>query len=216
MKDSASMFINVMDSYKNGVLLNFPGKLKQALLDKGLLLVSEIIWAKENPLYIKGKRPQPCYEVIYHFVKTLDYKYYTDWMSDVEFEGQVTYGDFGKSRQLKNFFDYRNQIAETSSANNVKLSNVMKKMGYDMDHSATMPFEIPNIGILSTTQVGDTVLDPFNGLGTTGLAAISQDRYYIGVDNNPRYIDQSKVRLNLFEEGHTKLQPEGQIINQAA
>ena len=66
------------------------------------------------------------------------------------------------------------------------------------------------------TQFKDTVLDPFNGLCTTGLAAISQDRYYIGVDNNPRYIEQSKVRLNLFEEGHTKLQSEGQIINQAA
>jgi DNA modification methylase len=117
---------------------------------------------------------------------------------------------------LKNFWYYKNQIAETSSANNVKLANVMKKMGHPMDHSATMPFEIPNIGILSTTQVGDTVLDPFNGLATTGLAAISQDRYYIGVDNNPRYIEQSKVRLNLFEEGHTKLQPEGQITNQAA
>uniref|UniRef100_UPI004048C2FB DNA methyltransferase n=1 Tax=Algoriphagus sp. TaxID=1872435 RepID=UPI004048C2FB len=216
MKPTASMFINIMDSYKDGALLNVPGKLKQALMDKGLMLVSEIVWAKENPLYIKGKRPQPCYEVIYHFVKTLDYKYYTDWMSDVEFEGKVTYGDFGKSRQLKNFFDYRNQIVQTSSANNVKLANVMKKMGHPMDHSATMPFEIPNIGILSTTQVGDTVLDPFNGLATTGLAAISQDRYYIGVDNNPRYIDQSKVRLNLFEEGHTKLQSEGQIIYQAA
>ncbi len=216
MKPKASMFINIMDSYKDGVLLNVPGKLKQALIDKGLMLVSEIVWVKNNGMPITGKRPQPCYEVIYHFVKTLDYKYYTDWMSDVEFEGKITFGDCGKNRQLKNFFDYRNQIVQTNSANNVKLANVMKKIGYPLDHSATMPFEIPNVGVLSTTQVGDTVLDPFNGLATTGLAAISQDRYFIGVDNNPRYIEQSKVRLKLFEEGHTKLQPEGQIINQAA
>ena len=216
MKPTASMFINIMDSYKDGVLLNVPGKLKQALMDMGLMLVSEIVWAKENPVYIKGKRPQPCYEVIYHFVKTLDYKYYTDWMSDVEFEGQVTYGDFGKNRQLKNFFDYRNQVANTNVANNVKLANLMKKMGHPMDHSATMPFEIPNIGILSTTQVGDTVMDVFSGAATVGLAAISQDRYYIGVDNNPRYIEQSKVRLKLFEESRAKLETESQTINQAA
>ena len=216
MKHTASMFINIMDSYRDGTLLNVPGKLKQALLDKGLLLVSEIVWVKNNGMPIKGKRPQPCYEVIYHFVKTLDYKYYSDWMSDYEFEGQITFGDCGKNRQLKNFFDYRNQIVQTNSANNVKLANVMKKMGYEMDHSATMPFEIPNVGILSTTQVGDTILDPFNGLGTTGLAAISQDRYYIGVDNNPRYIEQSKIRLKLFEENRPELQTEGQIINQAA
>jgi site-specific DNA-methyltransferase (adenine-specific) len=137
-------------------------------------------------------------------------------MSDVEFEGQITFGDCGKNRQLKNFFDYRNQIVQTNSANNVKLANLMKKMGYEMDHSATMPFEIPNIGILSTTQVGDTIMDPFNGFATVGLGAISKNRFYIGVDNNPRYIEQSKVRLNLFEEGRTELQTADQKFNQAA
>lgn len=215
MKPTASMFINIMDSYENGALLNVPGKLKQALMDKGLMLVSEIVWVKNNGMPIKGKRPQPCYEVIYHFAKTLDYKYYTDWMSDVEFEGKITFGDCGKKRRLKNFFDYRNQIVQTNSANNVKLANVMKKLGYELTHSATMPFEIPNVGILSTTQVGDTVLDPFNGLGTTGLAAISQDRYYIGVDNNPKYIERAGVRLNLFEQERSTNENENDL-NQAA
>jgi hypothetical protein len=53
MKNSASMFINIMDSYENGALLNVPGKLKQALMDKGLLLVSEIVWVKNNGMPIK-------------------------------------------------------------------------------------------------------------------------------------------------------------------
>ena len=215
MKSTASLYINIMDTIRKGVLLNVPGKLKQALMDKGLMLVSEIVWVKNNGMPIKGKRPQPCYEVIYHFAKTLDYKYYTDWMSDVEFEGKITFGDCGKKRRLKNFFDYRNQIVQTNSANNVKLANVMKRLGYDLTHSATMPFEIPNVGILSTTQVGDTVLDPFNGLGTTGLAAISQDRYYIGVDNNPKYIEQAGVRLNLFEQERNTTENENDL-NQAA
>lgn len=215
MKSTASLYINIMDTIRKGVLLNVPGKLKQALMDKGLMLVSEIVWVKNNGMPIKGKRPQPCYEVIYHFAKTLDYKYYTDWMSDVEFEGKITFGDCGKKRRLKNFFDYRNQIVQTNSANNVKLANVMKRLGYDLTHSATMPFEIPNVGILSTTQVGDTVLDPFNGLGTTGLAAISQDRYYIGVDNNPKYIEQAGVRLNLFEQERSTNENENDL-NQAA
>ena len=215
MKSTASLYINIMDTIRKGVLLNVPGKLKQALMDKGLMLVSEIVWVKNNGMPIKGKRPQPCYEVIYHFAKTLDYKYYTDWMSDVEFEGKITFGDCGKKSRLKNFFDYRNQIVQTNSANNVKLANVMKRLGYDLTHSATMPFEIPNVGILSTTQVGDTVLDPFNGLGTTGLAAISQDRYYIGVDNNPKYIEQAGVRLNLFEQERNTNENENDL-NQAA
>jgi DNA modification methylase len=215
MKSTASLYINIMDTIRKGVLLNVPGKLKQALMDKGLMLVSEIVWVKNNGMPIKGKRPQPSYEVIYHFAKTLDYKYYTDWMSDDDFEGKITFGDCGKKRRLRNFFDYRNQIVQTNSANNVKLANVMKRLGYDLTHSATMPFEIPNVGILSTTQVGDTVLDPFNGLGTTGLAAISQDRYYIGVDNNPKYIEQAGVRLNLFEQERNTTENENDL-NQAA
>ena len=215
MKSTASLYINIMDTIRKGVLLNVPGKLKQALMDKGLMLVSEIVWVKNNGMPIKGKRPQPSYEVIYHFAKTLDYKYYTDWMSDDDFEGKITFGDCGKKRRLRNFFDYRNQIVQTNSANNVKLANVMKRLGYDLTHSATMPFEIPNVGILSTTQVGDTVLDPFNGLGTTGLAAISQDRYYIGVDNNPKYIEQASVRLNLFEQERNTTENENDL-NQAA
>lgn len=215
MKSTASLYINIMDTIRKGVLLNVPGKLKQALMDKGLMLVSEIVWVKNNGMPIKGKRPQPSYEVIYHFAKSLDYKYYTDWMSDDDFEGKITFGDCGKKRRLRNFFDYRNQIVQTNSANNVKLANVMKRLGCDLTHSATMPFEIPNVGILSTTQVGDTVLDPFNGLGTTGLAAISQDRYYIGVDNNPKYIEQAGVRLNLFEQERNTNENENDL-NQAA
>jgi DNA modification methylase len=201
MKPSASMFINIMDTtWGKGYLLNVPGKLKQALIDNGFFFVSEIIWVKENPIPTKGKRPQPCFEYIFHFTKSLEYKYYKDWMTDEEFEGHITFGDFGKNRQLRNFFDYRSQVAITSVSNNSALSSKFRGLGYALTHSATMPFEVASVGILSTTEKGDIVLDPFSGLGTTGLAAISQDRYYIGVDNNPEYIEQAKVRLNLFAE----------------
>jgi hypothetical protein len=93
MKNTASMYINIMDTIQDGVLLNVPGKLKQALINKGLLLVSEIIWVKSNPLWNSAKRPQPCFEYIFHFAKTKNYRYYSQWMSDLEFEGQVCYGD---------------------------------------------------------------------------------------------------------------------------
>lgn len=216
MKPTASLFINIMDSHKDRVLLNVPGKLKQALMDKGLLLVSEIIWVKNNSLPISGKRPQPCYEVIYHFAKTLDYKYYRSWISDHEFEGMMTRGDLGKSARLKNFFDYRNQIVQTNSANNAKLKNFFKSLGYELNHSATMPFEVPNVGVLSTTEVGDVVLDPFNGLGTTGMAAISQGRYYIGVDNNIDYIQQAELRLKHFIEAFDQIPDQDSNYSQAA
>jgi DNA modification methylase len=41
-----------------------------------------------------------------------------------------------------------------------------------------------------------TVLDPFNGSGTTGVAAIGLGREYIGIDLNPDYIKLAERRLN--------------------
>jgi DNA modification methylase len=213
MKPTASMFINIMDSFKDGVLLNVPGKLKQALIDKGFLFVSEIIWVKNNPAWTYSKRPQPCFEYIFHFAKTKNYRYYRDWMTDLEFEGSVCYGDLGKNRQLRSFFDYRNGIVQTNGANNATLASIMAGHGYELTHSATMPFEVAAIGVLSVTQEGDHVLDPFNGLATTGLAAISHGRFYTGIDNNPQYIEMAKLRLNLFldkgESGIVPLVPSG-------
>ncbi len=40
-----------------------------------------------------------------------------------------------------------------------------------------------------------TVLDPFNGSGTTGVAAIGLGRHYTGIDINPEYLDLSHERL---------------------
>ena len=41
-----------------------------------------------------------------------------------------------------------------------------------------------------------TVLDPFNGAGTTGLVALKHNRNYIGIDLSADYFDQTHERLN--------------------
>ena len=49
--------------------------------------------------------------------------------------------------------------------------------------------------VLASTNEGDTVLDPFSGMATTGLAAIRHNRNYIGVEINPEYAETSRQRL---------------------
>jgi len=41
-----------------------------------------------------------------------------------------------------------------------------------------------------------TVIDPFNGAGTTGVVAIKNGRNYLGVDINNKYIKMTRERLN--------------------
>jgi site-specific DNA-methyltransferase (cytosine-N4-specific) len=56
-------------------------------------------------------------------------------------------------------------------------------------HFAVMPVRLAQRCILAGCKPGGTVLDPFNGSGTTGLAAQRTGRRYIGVDISREYLD---------------------------
>lgn len=45
------------------------------------------------------------------------------------------------------------------------------------------------------TPTGSTVLDPFMGSGTTGLACVAEGRDFIGIDITPEYVDIARQRL---------------------
>ena len=67
---------------------------------------------------------------------------------------------------------------------------------YPGAHFAVFPYEIPRRCIVAGCKPGGTVLDPFNGSGTTGLAAQNNGRRYIGIDINADYLDLTlKTRL---------------------
>jgi DNA modification methylase len=62
-------------------------------------------------------------------------------------------------------------------------------------HPAVMPIALAKRVIELFTHKGELVLDPFNGVGTTLLAAKDLDRNAIGFDINPQYCKISKQRL---------------------
>lgn len=62
-------------------------------------------------------------------------------------------------------------------------------------HPAMMPIEIPKRITLLYTPVGGTVLDPFMGSGTTGVAAVNHGRRFIGIELNPEYFEIAKRRI---------------------
>ena len=62
-------------------------------------------------------------------------------------------------------------------------------------HPAPFPLELPKRCIKLFSYVGDTVLDPFAGSGTTLLAAIMHNRHAIGVEIEPAYCELAKQRI---------------------
>jgi DNA modification methylase len=49
--------------------------------------------------------------------------------------------------------------------------------------------------IRASTNEGMTVIDPFMGGGTTGVAAIQMGRKFIGIEREPKYFDISCKRI---------------------
>ena len=75
---------------------------------------------------------------------------------------------------------------------NIAPETRMKKIG----HPAMMPIEIPRRLIKMLSWKNATVLDPFNGAGTTGLACQELGRHYIGVELSEHYCNISVSRWN--------------------
>ena len=66
-------------------------------------------------------------------------------------------------------------------------------------HPCQMPVKLAERMILYTTGKGDTVLDPFMGVGATADACLKHDRLFVGIELEPRYVECSKKRLIEFE-----------------
>lgn len=80
--------------------------------------------------------------------------------------------------------------AEFGMRHNVWLGNTrgQEEMCVELKHPAMMPEWLARDLILSWSNIGDTVLDPFAGSGTTGRMAIEHNRNTILIEKNPDYI----------------------------
>jgi len=68
-----------------------------------------------------------------------------------------------------------------------------KKFG---KHPTQKPLDLLKRVILASTIKGDIILDPFTGSSTTGLAAVINDRKFVGIDLDKNYLELSKKRFN--------------------
>ena len=74
-----------------------------------------------------------------------------------------------------------------------------EKSGGSRDHAAPFPLELPERLIRAYSYVGETVLDPFLGSGTTLAAAATWRRNGVGVEINPGFCDLAAERLAAME-----------------
>ena len=86
------------------------------------------------------------------------------------------------------------RIAEFGQRWNVWSQAAQRQRG-EQCHPAPFPEQLAHDHVVSWSNEGDTVFDPFLGSGTTGVAARKLNRSFIGIEKVEKYYDLAKERI---------------------
>jgi DNA modification methylase len=175
---------------------------RQALHFKaiGLDLHDTMIYRKANPAPLKQPRYQPEFEFMFvaskgrpRVVNLLD----EPCRARGRPSGDSHRKDFGDGGgELRRMHGYRKPIGERKPRGNIWTYAVgINPHGHRSGHPATFPLPLAVDHVLSWTNPGDLVLDPFLGSGTVLEACLKTDRRGIGIDISPEYLAMAEERL---------------------
>jgi DNA modification methylase len=109
-------------------------------------------------------------------------------------------GDYKRERKKAEMERKRNTILKDQFMEWTKSVWIMKaESARKIGHPAPFPEELPYRLIQLYSFTNDIVLDPFMGSGTTGVAALKSDRFYVGYEINEEYIQLAERRLEPFK-----------------
>ncbi len=97
------------------------------------------------------------------------------------------------------------------NASKVYTSETNKKDKILYGHPSPKPEELVERFILNSSDEGDVVLDCFLGSGTTAAMAKKNNRRYIGIEKNEKYVSVAKDRLNGITLKDRRMEESGQI-----
>lgn len=174
---------------------------KQALFFKdicGFNLHDTMIWNKPNapPQTKEGRRYTLSHEYMFVFTKgkintfnpilepCLNAGKKSGCGTNIKPDGSIR-EDRVEARKGKVVNDYKQRYSVWNC------SILTKNVG----HPAAFPEALANDHIISWSNEGDVVLDPFMGSGTTGKMALLNNRKFIGVELSPEYVDIAKQRI---------------------
>ena len=89
-------------------------------------------------------------------------------------------------------------------ANDAAHCNVWERETIPMQkrfHTCEKPVDILSRIIRTSSRTGDTVLDPFMGSGSTGVACVQEGRRFIGIEREDKYFEVAKRRIEEARKG---------------
>lgn len=175
LKDDGAIW--VIGSYHNIF------RLGTLLQDLGFWILNDIVWRKTNPMpNFRGRRFTNAHETMIWASKSEDSKYRFN---------------YDAMKALNEDLQMRSDWTIPLCTGGERL----KKLDGKKAHPTQKPEALLHRVILSSTEIGDVVLDPFFGTGTTGAVAKKLGRDFIGIEKEREYIAFAKERLSAIKQG---------------
>lgn len=196
IKDGGVMVWVVSDQTKNGS--ESGTSFKQALFFKeiGFNLHDTMIYAKTNPIPQNHNRYEQCFEYMFVLSKGKP-KTFNPLRQPTKNAGKTfNWGD--RKTVLDENQCRRHKETDIRVCNDSKIRNNIfyySVGGGKSGHPAVFPYQLAEDHILSWSNEGDIILDPFMGSGTTGVAALNNNRKFIGIEINEEYFNSCTNRL---------------------
>ncbi len=185
LKDTGTLW--VIGSYHNIY------RVGAALQDLGFWFINDIVWDKVNPMpQFRGTRFTNAHETLLWCKKSQRQKRYT-----FNYHAMKSMND---GKQMRS--DWEIPICTGSE----RLTVDGKKA-----HSTQKPEALLYRVILSSSNPGDVVLDPFFGTGTTGAVAKKLGRRFIGIEREAAYVRAAQARIDMIPAAQFDEQVYGKI-----
>lgn len=177
-------------------------RLKQAIYFKevGFNLNSTMIWVKSNPMpqHTNSPRYTDAFEFMFVFSKGKP-KTFNPLQDKCKTAGQKNNRNINSSAFLDrgNFKGVWKRDEVTTTKKTKRKTNVWSfaTATKNYGHPAVFPEQLVQDHILSWSNEGDIVLDPFMGSGTTAKMALLNNRKYIGFEISKEYCEIAEKRV---------------------
>ncbi len=143
-----------------------------AMQQLGMKILNDIIWEKPNP------------------PPNLSCRYFTHSTETILWAAKNQ-----KSKHLFNYSAMRQENGGKQMKSVWRFTAPGREEKLFGKHPTQKPLKLIERCLLASTNLGDFVLDPFNGSGTTGVAAIKTNRKYVGIELSQDYLDLSIKRI---------------------
>lgn len=188
---------NKLEGYKEKDLMGMPWRLAFALQDFGWHLRQDIIWHKPNPMPESVQdRCTKAHEYIFLLTKKPHYYFDNKAIKEPVKEDWGTRDrSNGKYHNEGSGLSPHSGLEKSYDMANKRSVWTVNTKPYKGAHFAVYPEELIEPCVLAGTKVGDIILDPFFGSGTTGQVAQNLGRKWIGCELNKDYEELQNERL---------------------